>query len=172
MSTSSTKPPEKARPQHHEKDRGVAPQPPNSEDSEVSHAAEAAEEDNQNLTSGLPFSKARCIALVATLAGASFLNVSQLLNSLLPPSQGLTKTTELVRASRGHHPPDHRPRPRDPRGTAPMDNIRVRAHLRLLHALLGPSGRHLREAQNLRLGLGLVRGDDACQPFHTERNCF
>jgi hypothetical protein len=54
---------------------GGAHQQPNSEDSEVSDAAEAAQEHDQDLTSGLPFSKARCIALVATLAGASFLNV-------------------------------------------------------------------------------------------------
>ncbi|KAL1840665.1 hypothetical protein VTJ49DRAFT_215 [Mycothermus thermophilus] len=64
-------------------DRG--PEPANSprveenkgrgEDSEVSDdIAEAAEDNNQNLTSRLPFSKARCIALVVTLAGASFLN--------------------------------------------------------------------------------------------------
>jgi hypothetical protein len=172
MSSSSTNHPEKARPQHHDKDMGVAPQPPNSEDSEVSHAAEAAEEENQNLTLGLPFSKARCIALVATLAGASFLNVSQLLSSLFPPYQGLTRTTELVGAGRGHHPPDHRPRPRDPGVTASVDHICVRAHLWVLYALLGSSGRHLREAQDLRLGLGLVRCDDARQPLHTERDCF
>ncbi len=41
----------------------------------VSDAAEVAEDDDQNLSPGLPFSKARCIALVATLTGASFLNV-------------------------------------------------------------------------------------------------
>jgi hypothetical protein len=59
-----------------EKETGGALPPPSSEDAEVSDVAEVAEDDSQNLTSGLPFSKARCIALVATLTGASFLNVS------------------------------------------------------------------------------------------------
>ncbi|KAL2141880.1 hypothetical protein VTI28DRAFT_1863 [Corynascus sepedonium] len=58
-----------------DKDEPAAPPLPNSENSEVSHAARAAQENDQNLTPGhLPFSKARCIALVATLTGASFLN--------------------------------------------------------------------------------------------------
>lgn len=49
---------------------------PSSEESEVSDVAEVAEDDDsQNLTPELPFSKARCIALVAVLTGASFLNV-------------------------------------------------------------------------------------------------
>lgn len=65
----------------HQNKRETPPQQrPISDESEVSDvAAEGAEvvgNQNQNLTSGLPFSKARCIALVATLAGASFLNVS------------------------------------------------------------------------------------------------
>ncbi|KAL2153429.1 hypothetical protein VTH82DRAFT_4584 [Thermothelomyces myriococcoides] len=47
---------------------------PSSKDSEVSHDAVATQENNKNLTSGLPFSKARCIGLTATLTGASFLN--------------------------------------------------------------------------------------------------
>ncbi|KAG7287685.1 hypothetical protein NEMBOFW57_007198 [Staphylotrichum longicolle] len=60
---------------HGEKEKGGALlPPPSSEDAEVSDVAEVAEDDSQNLTSGLPFSKARCIALVATLTGASFLN--------------------------------------------------------------------------------------------------
>ncbi|KAK3905668.1 hypothetical protein C8A05DRAFT_30482 [Staphylotrichum tortipilum] len=48
--------------------------PPSSEEWEVSDVAEVAEDNSQNLTPGLPFSKARCIALVVVLAGASFLN--------------------------------------------------------------------------------------------------
>jgi hypothetical protein len=72
--------------------RGPTPPPPppqpNSEDCEVSDVAAVAGEDtdqSQSLTSspGLPFSKARCIALVATLTGASFLNVSRVLGSLI-----------------------------------------------------------------------------------------
>lgn len=56
------------------------PQQPTSDESEVSDVAGVAEESQetaQNLTSGLPFSKARCIALVVTLTGSSFLNVSR-----------------------------------------------------------------------------------------------
>ncbi|KAK4126631.1 MFS general substrate transporter [Parathielavia appendiculata] len=52
---------------------GGVDQRPRSEDPEVSDAAEVAGENAQNLTPGLPFSKARCVALVATLTGASFL---------------------------------------------------------------------------------------------------
>ena len=36
---------------------------------------EGGEDDVEDVKPGLPFSKARCIALVATLTGASFLNV-------------------------------------------------------------------------------------------------
>jgi len=58
---------------------------PSSEESEVSDVAEVAEDDDsQNLTPELPFSKARCIALVAVLAGASFLNVRRHCNISLP----------------------------------------------------------------------------------------
>ncbi|KAK4155016.1 aminotriazole resistance protein [Chaetomidium leptoderma] len=74
MPASSGERPEKVLPRVVERNRDGALQLPNSEDSEVSDVAEVVEEDNQNLTSGLPFSKARCIALVATLAGAAFLN--------------------------------------------------------------------------------------------------
>jgi hypothetical protein len=50
---------------------------PSSGGSEVGDdIAEASEDDNPNPTPRLPFSKARCIALVVTLTGASFLNVS------------------------------------------------------------------------------------------------
>ncbi len=66
---------------------------PSSEESEVSDVAEVTEDDNQNLTPGLPFSKARCIALVVVLAGASFLNVRrQSLLFSLPPAS-LTEST-------------------------------------------------------------------------------
>ncbi|KAL2120948.1 hypothetical protein VTJ04DRAFT_4975 [Mycothermus thermophilus] len=48
---------------------------PSSGGSEVGDdIAEASEDDNPNPTPRLPFSKARCIALVVTLTGASFLN--------------------------------------------------------------------------------------------------
>lgn len=54
-----------------------------SENAEVSDAADVAQGDNQTLTTRLPFSTARCIALVATLAGAAFLNVSDILQLLV-----------------------------------------------------------------------------------------
>jgi len=75
-----------------DKDEPAAPPLPNSENSEVSHAARAAQENDQNLTPGhLPFSKARCIALVATLTGASFLNVSER-DPNIPPRQHILHT--------------------------------------------------------------------------------
>ena len=89
MSASSGDKPEKVLSRVVERNRDGALQVPNSEDSEVSDVAEVVE-DNQNLTSGLPFSKARCFALVATLSGAAFLNVSQLSLSLSVHNQGLT----------------------------------------------------------------------------------
>ncbi|KAL2256098.1 hypothetical protein VTK26DRAFT_2193 [Humicola hyalothermophila] len=61
--------------QHNEKyDRGGATRQPISAGSQINNGADVAETANQNPTPGLPFSKARCIALVATLTGASFLN--------------------------------------------------------------------------------------------------
>lgn len=60
---------------------------PSSKDSEVSHDAVATQENNKNLTSGLPFSKARCIGLTVTLTGASFLNVSMNWMGYLSPSE-------------------------------------------------------------------------------------
>jgi hypothetical protein len=79
MSSPSQSDPEKVPTHHDDKITGgvVQVQQPSSEDSEVSDAAEVTEVNAQNLTPGLPFSKARCIALVATLTGASFLGVSQ-----------------------------------------------------------------------------------------------
>ena len=53
-----------------------------------------------------------------------------------------------------------------------MDFIGLLAHVRLLLALLGQSRRHLWEAQDLHLGLGLVRFDDAYQPLSPERDCL
>jgi hypothetical protein len=78
MSSPPQNGPEKVPTRHDDKITGgvVQQQQPSSEDSEVSDAAGVAEENSQNLTPGLPFSKARCIALVATLTGASFLGVS------------------------------------------------------------------------------------------------
>lgn len=48
----------------------------NSDESITSNDVATAEEIVQDQPPALPFSKARCIALVATVAGASFLNVS------------------------------------------------------------------------------------------------
>lgn len=58
-------------------EKGGPSQQPTSEESEVSDAAVAVQETvmGQDRSSKLPFSKARCIVLVATLTGASFLNV-------------------------------------------------------------------------------------------------
>ena len=79
MSGSSRDGPENLVSQRDEKEKGGVLQPASSEDAELSDVAEGAQDDSQNPNSGLPFSKGRCIALVATLTGASFLNVSQFL---------------------------------------------------------------------------------------------
>lgn len=50
---------------------------PNSDESITSDDAGTVDEIVQEQPPALPFSKARCIALVATVAGASFLNVSK-----------------------------------------------------------------------------------------------
>jgi len=65
--------------QEQEKGLGKAGRPPTSDGSALSDAIEdvvanVGEEDEQ--PAGLPFSKGRCIALVLTVTGAAFLNVS------------------------------------------------------------------------------------------------
>ena len=46
------------------------------EDAAAAAGSDGAVQPAEENTNGLPFSKARCIALVATVTGASFLNVS------------------------------------------------------------------------------------------------
>lgn len=54
----------------------------------------------------LPFSKARCIALVTTLTGASFLNASP--HHDLQPDIELTDRADPVPPERRHYPAHHR----------------------------------------------------------------
>lgn len=91
---------EKAVPARHGQQKGISPPQPTSDESEISDIAEAAEVADANPNTGLPFSKARCIALVATLAGASFLNVSRMSSRHLCFRLG--------------HSPDHRACPARP----------------------------------------------------------
>lgn len=57
----------------------VSPAPTSASESvsirEEADAVDNAAQPPEEAVSGLPFSKARCIALVATVTGASFLNV-------------------------------------------------------------------------------------------------
>ncbi len=77
MSGSSSDGPENQVSQRDEKEKsGVLPPTSSEGAAELSDVAEDAGNDSQNASSGLPFTKARSIALVATLTGASFLNVS------------------------------------------------------------------------------------------------
>lgn len=50
-------------------------EPANTKEAVGNVSAQATEIDSDDGKSELPFSKARCIALVATVTGASFLNV-------------------------------------------------------------------------------------------------
>lgn len=59
-----------------EKGEAVPCSKPTSDESITSDDAGTVDEIVQDQPPALPFSKARCIALVATVAGASFLNVS------------------------------------------------------------------------------------------------
>ncbi|KAJ4300170.1 hypothetical protein N0V88_002839 [Collariella sp. IMI 366227] len=75
MSISQGDAPGKADSQPDEKAKAVVAQRSSPEGSEVSNIAEVVVEDPDRMESSkLPFSKARCIALVAILTGASFLN--------------------------------------------------------------------------------------------------
>lgn len=105
-----------------------------------------AEDDGDK--TGLPFSKARCIALVATVTGASFLNVSLCTMSLYNAvpycfwwNACLTMKTTLIdphRPGRGHYPADHWRRSRDPGESAAMGRVRLLVDFWLLSAALGP----------------------------------
>lgn len=58
---------------------GAARSPTSDSESVLSQAVESAAvgADGEEQPAGLPFSKARCIALVITVTGAAFLNVSR-----------------------------------------------------------------------------------------------
>lgn len=125
---------------------------------------------------GLPMSRARCIALVATVTGAAFLNVSetttrcmawdistqhyQTLFSALMTCLNSNMPTDPLRPKRRHHPAHHRPPPLHPRKPPAVDRLVLLAHLRLLPALLGPHRRLVRQAPRLYPGLHLGDGDD------------
>lgn len=168
---------EKSVPQPLEKDTGgIFQQRPISDESEVSDdVAEVTEDADQSLTSELPFSNARCIALVATLTGASFLNVSPAFRNTGTGRSGsltgtLTAIIDVVGAGRGHHPSDHRQGPRHTGGASPMDPVGLFSHIRMFHAFLGQGRRHLWEAQDLPVWLRMVRCHDTRQSFHSERD--
>jgi hypothetical protein len=136
--------------------------------------------------SELPFSKARCIALVATLTGAAFLNVSlggqgeTGLGGLsasdvgrIPPESNrqLTWLSSLdpLPADCRHHTAHHWRGPRHPRESAAVDRIVVRARLWLLPAALGPHRRHLRQAFHLHRRLLLGHSRQCRQPLPAQR---
>jgi hypothetical protein len=58
------------------KDLGYEGQPPKSDHLVSSEVEDEVDDVEPPAPPGLPFSKGKCIALVLTLAGASFLNVS------------------------------------------------------------------------------------------------
>lgn len=115
----------------------------------------------------LTLSKGRCIALVATVTGASFLNVSAVsprpdwpLVSDFRASLTLP-FLDSRRPERHHHPASYWPRSRHPRYPPAMDRVVVRPGLWMLPAPVGSHRRHLRQASHLHqrfhLGHHLLR---------------
>jgi hypothetical protein len=105
----------------------------------------------------LPMSKAKCIALVATVTGAAFLNAScsspqatptwniqystHCVSNTNPPPPRLTARFPVLgpqHTERRHHSTHHRPVSRYPRESAAMDRLVLLAHLWLLSPALGP----------------------------------
>ncbi|KAL6403279.1 hypothetical protein AUP68_12619 [Ilyonectria robusta] len=103
----------------------------------------------------LALSKGRCIALVATVTGASFLNVSTVfpcLDWLLVFDFRASLTLPFLdsrRPERRHYLASYWPRSRHPRYPPAMDRVFVRPSVWLLPAPLGPHRRHLRQATHL-----------------------
>lgn len=84
------------------------PKDVNNEKSTAQSQHEAETEDGKaDEQPPLPFSRARCVALVATLTGASFLNVTQLL-PLAPQASHADPPIDAVSAVGRHYPPDNR----------------------------------------------------------------
>lgn len=126
--------------------------------------------DDASDDDGLPMSRARCIALVATVTGAAFLNVSHssqlhLIHDINP---NMYITTDPLRAKRRHHPPHHRPPPLRARKPATVDCLVVLARLWLLPALLGPHRRPVRQAARLHPGIGVGDGHNGGEPVCAE----
>ena len=94
----------------------TAVEAPTSAESVTSREVVSDTEQNQDENkSKLPFSKARCIALVATVTGASFMNVGRFPASSSPvhPNHSPRDTDVGIDArnpSRGHYPANHRAR--------------------------------------------------------------
>lgn len=126
----------------------------------------------------LPFSKARCIALVVTVTGAAFLNVRWISSRLALLTEIDARGTE-----RRHYSADHWPRARHSRQPPAMDRVFVQFGICLLpgttafrHSIsnltstapLGPPGRRLRQAPHLHLGLRLGDAHVHPRPRHPQ----
>lgn len=117
--------------------------------------------------SGLPFSKARCIALVATVTGASFLNVS-IDTKIERYEDVLLTTTDSVRPGRGDHITHHRQGFQHPRHSCSVDSVLLHTHIRLLPPVVGPDWRYLRQAEGVHPGITLVFCHNGDKPISAQ----
>jgi hypothetical protein len=118
-----------------EKEIVQAQQPLSEKEQDEENAAIGAISDGEE--SKLPFSKARCIALVVTVTCAAFINVKLLLRICLC-SKMLIKV-DFGHSSFRYHSAHYRPSIGHPRLAPTMDSLLVQLDLRLLPAPLGPS---------------------------------
>src|SRR4051812_257987 len=95
------------------------------------HVAEAEEEldaVNTAASEHLPFSKARCVALVATIAAAPFLNVGE---SRPSKRSNVNAISDNGCSSNSDHPSDHRGGSQYTDEPTTMDCFCVQPHVRL-----------------------------------------
>jgi len=123
--------------------------------------------------SDLPFSKIRCVLLVATLAGAGFLNVSA---AIVLPSKVRCPAAkccplyllDTICANGGHHPAEHRRRSRYSRESPTMGRLCLLVGLCMLPPALGQDSRPCGQAANICDWKRLCGRHNDHQPFPEE----
>lgn len=147
--------------------------PAESSDDIVRHGGEDVDiAPSRQSPPNITISRARAIALVATVTGASFLNVCVCTTHLVlhsiksPPLMPTYLFTDPLRPSPRHHPSLHRERPLHSFLAATVDCLRLLACIWVLPPRLGPHRRPVWQAAHfhprLRLGLPDARHQSLC----------
>jgi hypothetical protein len=138
---------------------------------QVQQQQQQQEQEQEQEQPPLPFSKARCIALVATVTGAAFLNVSPVLRTLcifldhLVLNVPLTRSSDPFFAMRRHYPAHNRRGPIYPREQAAVDCVILLSRFWLLSPHMGAYRRCLWEALHLHCRLTLGHCHHGSKPF-------